>query len=174
MENTFMEIERKFLLSAFPEDLPLKGRFEVCQAYLSTEPEVRIRRRTAESGETAYFLTIKSGGGLARREVELSIQGEQFQALADMVPHPFIQKELRLYELPGGLELECSLVDRGSETEFMYAEVEFPSVKAAERFTPCFGYDREITRCPGSGMKHYWRRTREGETRRDGDRFSAL
>lgn len=174
MENKFMEIERKFLLTSFPEGLLLKGRFQVCQAYLSTEPEVRIRRRTAEGGEEAYFLTVKSGAGLARREVELPIQAEQFRALADMVPHPFIQKELRLYELPGGLELECSLVDRGSETEFMYAEVEFPSVEAAESFAPCFGYEKEITRCPGSGMKHYWRRTRtEGETRRDGDRFSA-
>lgn len=160
MKDNFVEIERKFLIASFPDGLPLKGRFEVCQAYLSTEPEVRIRRGAAADGDAAYFLTVKSGGGLARREVELRIQEEQFRALADMVPYPFIKKEFRVYALPGGLDLECSLVDGGLDTGFMYAEVEFPSVEAAERFTPCFGYVREITHCSGYKMKNYWKRTR--------------
>lgn len=45
MPNQFAEIERKFLLDSFPTDLPLKQQFEVYQAYLSIEPEVRIRRK---------------------------------------------------------------------------------------------------------------------------------
>ena len=43
MSNQFIEIERKFLLSSFPADLPLKEGFLVYQAYLSIDPEVRIR-----------------------------------------------------------------------------------------------------------------------------------
>ncbi len=40
-----MEIERKFWLEQFPEQLPLVRRQQVWQGYLYTDPsEVRIRR----------------------------------------------------------------------------------------------------------------------------------
>ena len=160
MSNQFMEIERKFLLESFPANLPLKKQLNTYQAYLSVEPEVRIRRTETDEKDVAYFLTIKSNGTLVRKEVEMIVCAENFYALAEMVPYSFIKKEYRVYELPNGLQLECSLVDGGSSCEFMYAEVEFPSVEEAERFAPCFDYVGEITQCADYKMKNYWKRTR--------------
>ena len=40
-----------------------------------------------------------------------------------MIERPFVSKDFRVYQLPDGLELECSLVDKGMDSEFMYAEI---------------------------------------------------
>lgn len=160
MLGEFTEIERKFLLNYIPTDLPLKEEFQVYQAYLSVDPEVRIRRNEKDGKDTAYFLAIKSGGDMVRKEVEIPISKDHFYALAEMVSQPFITKNYRVYCLTDGLLLECSHVDKGLDTEFMYAEVEFPSVDAAENFKPlpCFGTD--VTCDSSYKMKNYWIRTR--------------
>ena len=80
MSNQFIEIERKFLLESFPVKFPLKKQLTTYQAYLSTEPEVRIRRSEADGRDVAHFLTIKSNGTLVRKEVEMSIRAEDFYA----------------------------------------------------------------------------------------------
>lgn len=160
MPNQFAEIERKFLLESFPTDLPLKEEKVIYQAYLSINPEVRIRRNVVDGQDVAYFLAIKSSGELVRQEVELHITKEHFYALAEMITQPFITKEFRIYQLPGGLELECSHVDKGLETEFMYAEVEFPSVQAAEDFEPLPCFTADVTKDSSYKMKNFWKRTR--------------
>lgn len=160
MANQFVEIERKFLLDSFPTDLPLKEEKLVYQAYLSTNPEVRIRRNVVDGQDVSYYLAIKSSGDLTRQEVELHITKEQFYVLAEMVTKPFITKDFRIYQLPGELELECSLVDKGLDTEFMYAEVEFPSVQAAEDFQPLPCFTSDVTRDSSYKMKNFWKRTR--------------
>ena len=160
MQNSFTEIERKFLIDAFPADLPLKRQHQVYQAYLSLDPEVRIRRNEKEGQDTAYFLTIKSGNGLVREEVELDISKTHFYALAKMIEHPFISKDFRVYQLPDGLELECSLVDKGKSSEFMYAEIEFPNVDAAKSFEAFPIFKKEVTDDPAYKMKNYWTKTR--------------
>lgn len=160
MPNQFAEIERKFLLKSFPTDLPMKEEKLVYQAYLSIDPEVRIRRNVVNGQDTAYYLAIKSSGDLVRQEVEIHITKERFYALAEMVAHPFITKDFRIYQLSGGLELECSHVDKGCDTEFMYAEVEFPSIQAAEGFEPLPCFTADVTKDPAYKMKNYWKRTR--------------
>ena len=92
--------------------------------------------------------------------VEFRITKEHFYALAEMVTQPFITKDFRIYQLPGGLELECSLVDKGCDTEFMYAEVEFPSVQAAENFEPLPCFTADVTKDSSYKMKNFWKRTR--------------
>lgn len=47
-----------------------------------------------------------------------------------------IRKDYRIYQLPDGRKLECSLVDGGTENAFLYAEVEFPTVEEANAFVP--------------------------------------
>ena len=71
MLNQFSEIERKFLLESFPTDLPLKEEKAIYQAYLSIDPEVRIRRNVVDGQEATHFLAIKSSGDLVRQEVEI-------------------------------------------------------------------------------------------------------
>jgi len=71
------EIERKFLLSRLPGHL--KGSKErIRQGYVLTtrDGSVRIRKRGGE-----YFLTVKSGGGLVRDEVEIGLTHAQFACL---------------------------------------------------------------------------------------------
>ncbi|MDE6280988.1 MAG: hypothetical protein K2M15_04230 [Oscillospiraceae bacterium] len=160
MQNSFTEIERKFLIDSFPTNLPLKRQHQVYQAYLSLDPEVRIRRNVKDGQDTAHFLTIKSGHGLIREEVELDISKAHFYALAKMIGHPFVSKDFRVYQLPDGLELECSLVDQGMDSEFMYAEIEFPNVDAAKSFTGLPIFKREVTEDPAYRMKNYWQKTR--------------
>lgn len=93
--NQFTEIERKFLLDSFPTDLPLKEEFQVYQAYLSINPEVRIRRNEKDGKDTAYYLAIKSSGEMIRKEVEIPISKDYFYALVEMVSQPFITKDFR-------------------------------------------------------------------------------
>ena len=160
MKDGFIEIERKFLIDRFPSGLPLKGACQVYQAYLSLEPEVRVRRYVKDGQDGACLLTVKSGGGLVRREVELEISNAHFAALSEMAEHPPVSKDFRVYELPDGLELECSLVDKGQPSEFMYAEIEFPSEDSARRFSPLPFFKREVTGDPSYRMKNYWKKTR--------------
>lgn len=160
MQSGFTEIERKFLIDAFPDDLPLLHIQRVYQAYLSLEPEVRLRRAEQDGQDAARSLTIKSGSGLVRREVRIDLSREQFDALAELIPQPFISKDYRVYRLPGGLELECSLVDEGTDTAFLYAEIEFPSVEAAKAFPPLPLFKQEVTENPAYRMNRYWKDTR--------------
>ena len=62
MPNQFAEIERKFLLKSFPTDLPLKEEKAVYQAYLSIDPEVRIRRNVVDGRDNPRrsFVSISS------------------------------------------------------------------------------------------------------------------
>lgn len=154
-----MEIERKFLIDRFPDGLSLHFRGRVEQSYLCTSPEVRVRRVTpcAETpGEVSCKLCIKSEGSLVREEIETPITSGQFDAISAMTGREPITKDFRVYELGGGLRLEVSLVDEGKPTSFMYAEVEFPSVEAAEAFVPPAYLGRELTEIPSARMKSYW------------------
>lgn len=160
MSEQFTEIERKFLLDSFPKGLLLKEEFQVYMAYLSIDPEVRIRRNVKDGQDVAHYLAIKSDGDMVRKEVETEISTRHFYALAEMVSEPFITKDFRVYQLPDGLELECSQVDKGFDTEFFYAEVEFPSVEAAEAFKPLPSFRAEVTSDSSYKMKNFWKRTR--------------
>ncbi len=150
-----VEIERKFLLDRFP-DLPVLKEAEVWQGYLSTDPVVRIRSTKTAEG-IRYVLCFKGEGTLVRREIEMPLTQEQFSQLSDLLKAPMICKEYKVYALPDGHCLECSRVDPGRESEFLYAEVEFSSVEEAETFVPPAFLGREVTEFPGFSMSSYWK-----------------
>ncbi len=147
-----MEIERKFLISGFPEGLPLLGEAVLEQGYLCTDPVVRIRSKE-QDGRTTYRLCFKGEGRLVRQETELDLTAEQFAELQNLLRAPMVRKDFRVYALPGGERLECSLVDGA----FFYAEVEFPTVEAARAFTPPAFLGREVTEEEGFSMSDYWK-----------------
>lgn len=152
-----MEIERKFLLSKFPHtELELLSYHEIEQGYLSVNPEVRIRHKNPCKPGNDCTLTIKSDGHLCREEIELELTLEQYKQLRAMISFQLITKLYQRYKLPDGLVAECSAVDLGLETSFMYAEVEFESKEQALQFEPpvCFG--PEITYDESYKMKNYW------------------
>ena len=156
-----MEIERKFLVNRFPEGLPLLKEAVVYQGYLCTHPTVRIRGTETADG-VSYVLCFKGKGTIARQEIEMDLTKEQFFQLKDLLPAPMIRKDYKVYALPDGHKLECSLVDQGSPSEFMFAEVEFTSLEEAEAFVPDEYLSHEVTSDPSWSMGSYWEKYRMG------------
>lgn len=164
IHNNFSEIERKWLLKTIPS-MVLEGiRSEVVTYYLSVDPEVRIRKRKLEgSNEYEYFLLdIKSDGTISRDEVTIKLNEAQFDQLAKMVGKDAIIKDYYLLDIQNGYKLELTVVDPGSDTEFIYCEVEFEEEEDAARFLLPFEGE-EVTSNSYWKMKNYWKRTRLDE-----------
>lgn len=160
-----MEIERKWLVSGWPEGLAPERIYDMAQGYFSVRPTVRIRREAVQGGDTAYILCFKGKGGLAREEIETEIDPSLFHRLSALIGQPLIEKERRDYRLGGGLTLEVNLVDAGAPTAFFYAEVEFSSIDAARAWSPAAAgledyLHEEVTERQGVSMGAYWERTR--------------
>lgn len=169
-----VEIERKWIVSGWPEKLADQLAFEqkMRQGYVSVRPTVRIREeettrsnRAEQPLQAEYILCFKSKGKLARKEVEMPIPVEKFRELEDLIGKTLIEKVRRTYILADGRQLEVNHVDRGLATEFWYAEVEFASVEEAKAFVPAsvglgeyLGDD--VTEQPGQSMGEYWESTR--------------
>ena len=110
-----MEIERKWMVTGWPEGLPLEEEFTMRQGYISVRPTVRIREEALTGGRTDYILCFKSGGGLAREEIERSIDKDLFVQLEEkIIGKPLIKKARRSYRLPDGAVLEVNHVMRAS------------------------------------------------------------
>ena len=75
-KEEWMEIERKYLIKKLPEDLAQYPHMEMEQAYLCTEPVVRVRKE----GED-YVLTYKSKGLMVREEYNLPLTKEAYEQL---------------------------------------------------------------------------------------------
>lgn len=136
-----MEIERKFLVTHVPDDL---GRFpavRIEQAYISTDPVIRIRR----AGER-YFLTCKGRGLLAREEFELELSPDAYARLLPKADGTQIIKNR--YRVP--LDSWMAEVDVFAEplAPLVLAEVEFPTEDAARAFTPPDWFGTEVTHDP--------------------------
>ena len=161
-----MEIERKWMVTGWPEGLALEEEFAMRQGYISVQPTVRIREEALTGGKTSYVLCFKSGGGLAREEIEREIDKELFTRLEEkIIGKPLIPKLRRSYQLPDGMVLEVNHVDEGQPTEFWYAEVEYPTVEAALAWQPencglSTYLSDEVTGQPGQSMGEYWVQTR--------------
>ena len=154
------EIERKFLINNWPSETPVVEGGGGFQAYISIDPEVRIRAAHHKGKPMLHFLTIKSNGELIRDEIEVKISKAQYDALVAMTGLEPIKKELKKYQLPDGHILECCNVDPGTENNFMYAEVEFEDEDTANKFTPLPIFTKEVTSDASFKMKNYWTKTR--------------
>ncbi|MDD3692996.1 MAG: CYTH domain-containing protein [Oscillospiraceae bacterium] len=150
-----MEIERKFLIDKFPDNLPLVDEAVVYQGYISVNPVVRIRSVMSNSG-TRYELCFKGKGTIARQEIQIELDEKTFNELENLLNSPMVRKDFKVYELPGGHRLECSLVDEGEPTEFMFAEIEFDTLEQALEYQPPEFLNREVTEDRYYGMASYW------------------
>ena len=68
-----MEIERKFLINKLPENIKEYPFHIIEQAYLCTNPVVRVRRQDED-----YILTYKGSGMMAREEYNLPLNKEAY------------------------------------------------------------------------------------------------
>lgn len=115
-----MEIERKFIPPALPEDLEQYPCKLIEQAYLCTGPVVRIRRQNDE-----YILTYKGGGKMVREEYNLPLTAEAYEHLKEKADGNVIRKRRYLIPLdPYQVELD---VFEEPFNDLIMAEVEFPT-----------------------------------------------
>ena len=129
MEN--VEIERKFLVDM--ENLPFKlddYPFQIIeQAYLNTNPVVRIRRSNDD-----YYLTYKGSGMMKRTEYNLPLNKESYDHLLPKTDGRIISKKRYLISYNSyTIELDVFFGDY----EGLYlAEVEFENEEDASAFMP--------------------------------------
>ena len=156
-----LEIERKFLMDGFPVGLELIAEVDIEQGYISFDPELRIRKAVdRHTGKEEFWMTLKGEGDLTRSEIETEISSDFYYDAADFLDVRMIQKDYKKYRL-GPWKLEVSLVDPGTDWEFYYAEIEFPTEQDAKDFVVPAYFGREITFNEDYKMKNYWKRTRK-------------
>ncbi len=138
-----MEIERKFTITRLPENLSSYPCRIIEQAYLNTDPVVRIRRE-----DNSYYLTYKGKGLLAREEYNLPLNEESYYHLREKADGNIISK--KRYVIPidqTGLSVELDIFD-APFAPLVIAEVEFPDRETAESFLPLDWFSQDVTNDP--------------------------
>ncbi len=155
MEN--MEIEKKFTLAKLPEAVKTAPYHDIEQAYLNDRPTVRIRKQ-----DDAYYMTYKGlakteetgGQTCMHEEYNLPLDEKSYQHLLEKADGRCVTK--RRYLLPlnedafdadylatqpelaamvekGEIRIELDVFE-SPVPELLLAEVEFPSLDAAEHY----------------------------------------
>lgn len=151
-----MEIERKFTVKSLPQDLADYPCHKIEQAYLNTDPVVRIRRQDDE-----YYLTYKGKGLFAREEYNLPLNQDSYYHLREKADGNVISK--KRYVIPiehpafaadytenidcHGLFVELDLFEPPF-SPLIIAEVEFPDEAMANAFLPLDWFDQDVTKDP--------------------------
>ena len=148
-----MEIERKFTITALPDDLEQHTCLIIEQAYLNTDPVLRIRRQNDD-----YFLTYKGKGLLAREEYNLPLNKEAYEHLLTKADGNIISKKRYLFPIASpcfkeGFALSKDMPALTIELDvfqppfapLIIAEVEFPDEEMANAFLPPDWFLEDVT-----------------------------
>lgn len=134
-----MEIERKFLIKKLPENLESYPKRIIEQAYLNTNPVVRIRRDNDD-----YILTYKSSGLMSREEYNLPLNKDAYEHLLAKADGNIISKTRYMIPEKDGLTIELDVFHRDFEG-ITLAEVEFPDEDSANAYIPCDWFTKDVT-----------------------------
>ncbi len=134
-----MEIERKFLVSRFPGPLDTFPCHRIEQAYLCTDPVVRVRRQ-----DDAYILTYKGRGMMSREEYNLPLTAEGYAHLLAKADGNIITKKRYVIPLAFGLKAELDIFE-GKFSGLRIVEVEFPDENSANSFMAPDWFGAEVT-----------------------------
>ena len=153
-----MEIERKYTIKELPVNLDSYESHHIEQAYLNTDPVIRIRKEDEE-----YYLTYKGKGLLAREEYNLPLNKESYEHLREKADGNIISKtrylipiekpdfspDFSLSEQEAGapLKIELDIFDDPFRP-LVIAEVEFPTENAANAFLPPAWFEEDVTMDP--------------------------
>jgi adenylate cyclase len=137
------EIERKFILDDVPTREVLDVGELLRQGYLAEEHDVSVRLRLTDRAAT---LTVKTGHGLSRTEVEVPISAEDAEALWPSTAGRRIEKTRYRVALDEQRNLAAEVdVYAGELAGLCTAEVEFGSLDEAAAFIPPAWFGRELT-----------------------------
>ena len=151
-----MEIERKFTIKKLPENLSQYTCLMIEQAYLNTDPVVRIRRQ-----DDQYYLTYKGKGLLTREEYNLPLNRDSYYHLREKadgnviskkryvipISHPRFTSEYTINIDQISLNVELDVFD-APFAPLVIAEVEFPDETMANAFLPLDWFDQDVTHDP--------------------------
>ena len=136
-----MEIERKFLIKQIPEGCTSFPCRQIEQAYLNTDPVVRVRRDNDD-----YSLTYKGKGLLSREEYNLPLNKEACKHLLAKADGIILTKKRYMIPVPGNDHLTIELdVFEGHYDGLILAEVEFASEEEAKAFNPPAWFGKDVT-----------------------------
>lgn len=141
-----MEIERKYLVDSLPENLDAFPHVEIEQGYLCTSPTLRIRRM----GD-AFILTVKEkvhslSSAIVNREEEFFLSSESYARLRGKCEGIMVEKTR--YRIPVGKYTAELDIFHGRHEGLLLVEVEFPSVEAANAFTPPAWFGQDVSNDP--------------------------
>jgi len=139
-----VEIERKFLVAADPDDAAAVSPEPIRQGYVAVAPD-RSELRVRAIGN-AFRLTVKSGSGQVRAEHEIDIGAALFDELWALTEGRRIEKE-RLRIPYGAVTIELDVYG-GALAGLRVAEVEFDSAEAAAAFEPPPWFGDDVTDDP--------------------------
>lgn len=142
-----MEIERKYLVRELPGDLDSYPHTEIEQGYLCTSPTLRIRRM----GDV-FILTVKehivgSSTAIQNREEEFPMLRDSYERLKTKCDGNLVSKTRYRIPLADGLTAELDIF-HGAHQGLRIVEVEFPSVEAADTFTPPAWFGEDVSTDP--------------------------
>jgi adenylate cyclase len=157
-----LEIERKFLLSKFPDVLVQKGILQIRsekrieQTYLALDvtQELRVRRIVdLITGEVEFTHTFKRGNGLVREEIEYCISDKIYEQIIQAFGAVPLTKN-RITAAWGEILIEIDCYD---QIELTVIEVEFESVEEAIAFEAPDWFGQDISSEKQYSNKKVWK-----------------
>ncbi|MEP7346917.1 MAG: CHAD domain-containing protein, partial [Gemmatimonadaceae bacterium] len=115
-----LEIERKYLLTQVPPEMPRGTATQLHQGYLPGEQIIERLRRSTGAKRTSYARTIKFGSGVVRTEIEEPTTREMFDVLWPLTEGKRVEKTRHAIKA-GALTWE---IDVFTDRELVLAEVE--------------------------------------------------
>lgn len=162
-----LEIERKWLVKDILQNVPYDVQAKVEQFYVNFNPELRFRKYNHSFISNAslrfdpYIMTLKTDGGLTRKENNFKIEERIYYYMLNNYCKPKytpITKDYYIF-IFNGLRIEYNRVFFGYKYLFTYAEVEFETEEEAKNFEFPFPATviKEITDDPFYKMKNVFK-----------------
>jgi len=143
-KSSGVEIERKFLIdiNKIPYKLKNLEHYTFEQAYISFSPEMRIRK----VDNKYFYLTVKAPidtKGMVREEREFVTTREEYEKLLKKMEGNLIFKDR--YQIRGSNYVICFDIYSGSLKGLTVMEIEFQSVKQANKYVPPAWVGKDVT-----------------------------
>lgn len=152
MEDSHMEIERKFLIDQRPTDIDSYAYHIIEQAYLCTDPVIRVRKE-----DDHYYMTYKGKGLMAREEYNLPLNRAAYEQLKPKAEGNLISKKRVLIPYQK-YTIELDIFSEPF-APLLLAEVEFESEEDALAFLPPDWFGQDVTNDPQYHNSNMSRRT---------------
>lgn len=139
------EIEKKYVLHSYPEDLDIVETQEIHQTYLATSESETLRvRKLVIDGQQQFTMTHKAGKGLVREETEFDIGAgiyEQLIGKLDVIPLIKTRKKVKWNHYQFDLDIYHNTV----QPDLITIEIEFAEEADVQHFQKPDWFGEDVT-----------------------------